>query len=89
MRSLVVLRITILQRSEFLRAPVVVRRWEGDGSAYTSVSRITIALSPPIMGRRAPAEGFQAENSSYATDSAMVQCGDFLGYVVFNNDGES
>jgi hypothetical protein len=85
MRSLVVLRITILQRSEFLQGPVVVRSWEGDGSAYTSVSRITIALSPPIMGSRAPKGRFQAENTSYATEyreSLMIYIGKLMGYVV-------
>ncbi len=44
-------------------------RWEGGGkSAYSRISRITIALSPPIMGGRASKGRFQAENSSYATD---------------------
>jgi len=37
-------------------------------SADNSISRITIALSLPIIGPRAPNGRFQAENSSYATD---------------------
>lgn len=83
MRSLVVLRMTRRLYLTPCGGPAgpgffgVLLLYEGgtemnQRTPVSSVSRITTALPPPIMGGRAPTEGFQAENSSYATDCKFI-----------------